>query len=169
MKKLFSVLLSIGILTACILLIISKCSKTDPDEPKDLTANIYLVAPIGSQLTGKTIGCGDILVAESKNIQFEKTPLEAILTELFARNSTNELYNYVKSPNLILYQVTIANGNADIYLKGDFAITSVCDSARIKEQLYETANQFPDIKKINFYINTQTLETYLSIAKKGFK
>jgi hypothetical protein len=169
MKKLLSAVFSIGILTAIILLIINRCSKTDSDEPKELTANIYLVAPKGSDQTGKTFGCGDILVAESKNIQYEKTPLEAILAELFARNSTNDLHNFVKGPNLILYQVTIANGNADIYLKGDFVITSVCDSARIREQLYETANQFPDIKKINFFINTQTLETYLAIAKKGFK
>ena len=169
MKKLFSAVLSIGILTAIILLIISKSSKTELDEPSELNANIYLIASEGSNQAGKTIGCGDILVAEPKNIQYEKTQLEAILAELFAQKETNELHNFVKGPNLILYQITIANGNADIYLKGDFFISSVCDSARIREQLYETANQFPDIKKINFYINTQTLETYLSIAKKGFK
>jgi len=169
MKKILSLIVSIGIIAAIIWLIINKFSKSDADEPKELTANIYLVAPKGSNQTGKTIGCGDILVAESKNIQFEKTPIEAILTELFAQNSTNDLHNYVKCPNLLLYQVTVANGNADIYLKGDLIITSVCDSSRIREQLYETAEQFPDIKKINFYINTQTLETYLSIAKKGFK
>jgi hypothetical protein len=169
MKKILSAIISIGIIIVIILLVINKCSKSDSDEPKEVTANIYLVAPKGSNQTGKTIGCGDILVAESKNIQFEKTPLEAILTELFAQNSTSDLHNYVKCPNLILYQVTLANGNADIYLKGDFIITSVCDSSRIREQLYETVKQFPEIKKINFYMNTQTLETYLSIARKGFK
>lgn len=169
MKKLLSAVISIGIVTAIILLIISKCNKTGSDEPKELTANIYLVAPKGSNQSGKTIGCGDILVAESKNIQYEKSPLESILSELFAQKSTNVLHNYIKGPNLILYQITIANGYADIYMKGDFMITSICDSARIKEQLYETANQFPDVKKINFYINTQTLENYLSVAKKGFK
>ena len=93
MIKLFSAVLSIGILTAVILLIINKCSKTDPNEPKELTANIFLIAFKGSDQTGKTIGCGDILVAESKNIQYEKTPLEAILTELFAENSTKDLLN----------------------------------------------------------------------------
>lgn len=169
MKKLFTAVFSIGILTAIILLIISRFHKSDSDGPKELTANIYLIALKGSDQTGKTFGCGDILVAESKNIQYEKSPLEAILSELFARNSTNDLHNFVKGPNLILYQVTVANGNADIYLKGDFLITSACDSVRIREQLYETANQFPDIKKINFFINAQSLETYLAIAKKGLK
>ena len=82
---------------------------------------------------------------------------------------SEELKNFVKGPSLLVYQVTIANGIADVYLKGDFNISGVCDIPRIKEQLYETAQQFSDITKVKIYINDKTLESYLSVSEEGFK
>lgn len=137
--------------------------------PKEISVNIYLVAYEGSNLSGKTIGCNDILVPITKNVLVENNEVEAALNELLITKNSEELKNFVKGPSLIVYQVTIANGIADVYLKGDFDISGVCDIPRIKEQLYETAKQFSDIKKVEIYINDKTLESYLSISKEGFK
>ncbi|MBI5731557.1 MAG: GerMN domain-containing protein [Ignavibacteriales bacterium] len=139
------------------------------DEPKEISVNIYLVAYEGSNLNGKTIGCNDILVPITRNVSVENNEVESALNELLITKDSEELKNFVKGPSLLVYQVTIANGIADVYLKGDFHISGVCDIPRIKEQLYETAKQFSDIKKVEIYINDKTLESYLSISQVGFK
>ena len=139
------------------------------DKPEEITADIYLVAYEGSKLEGKVFGCNDILVPVPKTIKVEKNNVAAVLDELLQTKDSGELKNFVKGPGLILYQVTISNGVADVYLKGDFMINVPCDIQRIREQLYETAKQFPDVKKVKFFINDQTLESYLKIAAKGFK
>jgi len=137
--------------------------------PKEISVNIYLVAYEGSNLSGKTIGCNDILVPITKNVLVENNEVEAVLNELLITKDSEELKNFVKGPSLLVYQVTIANGIADVYLKGDFNISGVCDIPRIKEQLYETAQQFSDITKVKIYINDKTLESYLSVSEEGFK
>ena len=139
------------------------------DGSKEISVNIYLVAYEGSNLSGKTIGCNDILVPITKNVLVENNGVESALNELLIIKDSEELKNFVKGPSLLVYQVTIANGIADVYLKGDFHISGVCDIPRIKEQLYETAKQFSEIKKVKIYINDKTLESYLSVAEEGFK
>ena len=137
--------------------------------PKEISVNIYMVAYEGSHLSGKTIGCNDILVPIIKNVLVENNEVESALNQLLITEDTAELKNFVKGSSLLIYQVTIANGIADIYLKGDFNIFSICDIPRIKEQLYETAKQFSDITKVKIYINDKTLESYLSLSEEGFK
>ena len=148
--------------------LVCNCGKKATNELKEITVKIYLVALEGSTLQGKTIGCDDILVPISKNIRIEKNEVESAISELFAAKDTDELKNFIKGPGLFLYQVTISNGIAEIYLNGDFGINSVCDIPRIQEQLYETAKQFSDVKEVKIYINGQSLESYLAIAKRGF-
>lgn len=145
------------------------CSKKNSDEPIEISVNIYMVALEGSKLQGKIFGCNDILVPISKNLIVEKNKIETVMIELFAAKSRDELLNFIKGPGLFLYQATFSNGIAEIYLKGDFNILSVCDIHRIREQLYETAKQFSDVKEVKIFINAQSLESYLSIARKGFK
>lgn len=137
--------------------------------PKEISVNIYLIAFEGTNLNGKKIGCNDILVPITKNVLVENNEVEAALNELLVTPSTDELKNFIKGPSLIVYQVNIANGIADVYLKGDFDISNLCDIPRIKEQLYETSKQFSDIKNVEIYINDKTLESYLSVSEQGFK
>lgn len=146
-----------------------KCGKKNSDEPQEMTINIYLVALEGSTLQGKTIGCNDVLVPISKNLLIEKNKVETAMTELFSAKNTNDLKNFINGPGLFLYQVTFSNGIAEIYLKGDFNIFNACDIPRIQEQLFETAKQFSDVKEVKIFINAQSLESYLSVAKQGFK
>ncbi|MCX6170397.1 MAG: hypothetical protein NTX65_13710 [Ignavibacteriales bacterium] len=149
------------------LLLLNGCGKKDSNEPVEMTVNFYMVAPEGSSLTGKPIDCNEILVPISKTILIEKNEVESAFTELFAAKDTDDMKNYIKGPGLFLYQSTLSDGMAEVYIKGDFAISSLCDISRIREQLYETAKQFPDVKEVKIFINAQSLESYLSVSKQG--
>ncbi len=171
MHKKYLTLLNKSLIILFSILIICACSKNKNDAEevsKEKTVYVYYVALEGTNLSGKTIGCNDVLVREEKNVIVERSPLEAALNELFTATPQGEIMNFIKGPQLMLVQVTIANGIADVYLKGDFNISGVCDIPRIQEQLYETSKQFTDLKKVNFYINNQSLDSYLSLAKDTF-
>jgi hypothetical protein len=143
------------------------CSKKR--SPSEQNINIYMIASEGTSYSGKTIGCNDVLVPVSKTVTSNGNIIEEAINSLLAEKDSDDLKNYVKGPQLILFQVNLAGGVADIYFKGDFLITGACDIPRIKEQITETIKQFADIKKANTYINNQSLDSYLKIAKDGFK
>ncbi|MEW6507833.1 MAG: GerMN domain-containing protein [Bacteroidota bacterium] len=149
--------------------LIISCSKSDSSD-KVITQDvkIYLVALEGTELSGKLIGCNDVLVPKEITVNAENSVLESTLNELIAFKSTSKLQNFVRGPALMLIQVTIANGIADVYLRGDFNISGSCDIARIKEQIYETLKQFTEYRKINLFINNQTFEKYLDVAGATF-
>jgi hypothetical protein len=149
--------------------LIISCSKGDSAD-KEITQDvkIYLVALEGTELSGKLIGCNDVLVPKEITVTAENSVLESTINELIAFKPTSKLQNFIRGPALMLIQVTIANGIADVYLKGDFNISGSCDIARIKEQLYETLKQFTEYRKINVFINNQTLEKYLDVAGATF-
>ena len=127
-----------------------------------------MVALEGTSLSGKVFGCNDKLISILKNIPYSDNMLEETLNILIAEKDTDELKNFIKGPQLMLFQVNIAGGVADIYFTGDFLISGACDIPRIKEQITQTVGQFTEIKKSNIYINNQTLDSYLKIAKDGF-
>lgn len=166
----FSLFLFLLFLSSSFLL--TNCGKSEEtkEAPKEESVQIYLVALEGSKLNGKTIGCNDKLVSVERKVIVERSPIEAAINQLMLEKpaEVEELKNFVKGPQLLLVQVTIAAGVADVYLTGDFDISTVCDISRIQEQLYETTAQFTDLKKVNFFINNQTLENYLTIAKESF-
>jgi hypothetical protein len=143
------------------------CSKKN--YPADQNVKIYLISANGTASPGKRIGCNEILVPVTQNISEDGNLIEETLNCLLAAKDTGEFRNYVKGPQLLLFQVNLAGGVADIYFKGDLQINGVCDIPRISEQINETIKQFVIIKKVNIYINNQTLDTYLDIAKAGFK
>lgn len=157
----------IALIIAAVVVLYSCSNKGGNSTEQDV--NIYLVSLEGTNQEGKAFGCNDKLIAVSRSVKVEKTPIESAITELLAAKDTEELKNYVKGFQLMLFQVTIAGGACDVYLNGELAINGVCDIPRIREQLNETAKQFTDLKRVNFYINTQPLEKYLNIAGQGFK
>lgn len=142
------------------------CSKKNSHPDQDI--KIYMVALEGTNLKGKSFGCNDMLVPVSKSIPSSDNMLEETLNLLLAEKDTDELKNFIRGPQLILFQVNTAGGVADIYFTGDFLITRACDILRIEEQITETVKQFSEIKKAKIYINNQTLDSYLKIAKEGF-
>jgi hypothetical protein len=169
MKHYLNIALAFGVITAIVFLIFNKCHNKESDTPKEIEATLYFVAYEGADVKGKVFGCNDILVPVTKKLTVESSDIETALDELISQKDTPELHNFVKGPGLFLLKVLIANNEAEVFLKGDFDITTKCDIDRIQQQLVETAKQFNQFKEVKFYIGDMTLERYLAIAREGFK
>ncbi len=169
MNRILSIIFFVIVIGGIAFFIINRCSKSGKSESNEISAKIYLVGYGGTNLEGKKIGCDDILVAVPVKLNVETSDIETALNELIKQHDTPELHNFIKGPGLFLIQVLISNNLAEVYLKGDFDISTKCDIDRIREQLYATAKQFDEYKAVRFYIGDKTLEQYLSIAEAGFK
>ena len=169
MNRIFSIVFFVLVFGGIAFLIINRCSKPGKVESNEISAKIFLVAYAGTNAEGKKIGCDDILVAVPVKLNVETSDIETTLNELIKQQDTSELHNFIKGPGLFLIQVLISDNLAEVYLKGDFDISTKCDIDRIREQLYATAKQFDEYKSVKFYIGDKTLEQYLSIAEAGFK
>lgn len=164
MNKLINKVILISFLS----ILVIGCSQSS-DEQKEQKLNIFLIALEGTEAKGITIGCNDILVPIEKELEITRSGLEAALTALMNEKSSESLKNFVRGPGLILAQVTVANMVADVYFKGDFDISGACDIPRIQEQVYSTVKQFPELTRINIFVNNVTFENYLSVAKMSFE
>jgi hypothetical protein len=128
---------------------------------------IYLVALGDAGKNGKKIGCDDSLVAITRKIPATPAPLKAALLELFADREPDKkeidlnLGNYWRG--MQLKSVAIDKGTAIIHLTGEApSVAGVCDAPRIKEQLIETAKQFPTVKKVKVFINGKPMDEVIS-------
>ena len=124
---------------------------------------IYLVAVGDDGKTGKKIGCGDSLVAVTRNIKKTAAPLTAAIRELLQTpqhpgvDGSHNLENFWKGRNLKVRSVSIANHTATIRLSGALSVAGVCDEPRIESQIDATARQFPTVKRVKVFIGKQTL------------
>jgi hypothetical protein len=128
---------------------------------------IYLVALGDNGKNGKKVGCEDSLVPVTRKIPETTAPLKAALLELFADREASQkeidlnLGNYWRG--MELKSVAIENGTAIIHLTGEAPrVAGVCDAPRIKEQIIETARQFPTVKKVKVFINGKPMNELIS-------
>jgi hypothetical protein len=127
---------------------------------------IFLVAVDDNGKTGKKIGCGDSLVPVTRDITPTTTPLKAALEELLSIKTQtygeSGLYNALYQADLTVEKATITHGGAEIALNGTYALGGTCDTPRFKEQLVETARQFPSVREVSITLNGKTLDEALS-------
>ena len=168
MKKFINIIILIAILGFAGNFVWNRCNKKNGAEFKVATFKIYMIAYAGVNVEGKKTSCNDVVTPLTKKVIVEKSAIEAAMNELFAQKDTLQLHNFIRGPELLLFNVLVADDVAEIFMTGDFRIQIKCDIDRIREQLYETAKQFKDLKQVKFYINNQSLDKYLSVAEKGF-
>jgi spore germination protein GerM len=127
---------------------------------------LFLIAVGDAGRSGKKIGCGDSVVAVTRELQPTRTPLRAALEELLRipRNygSDPELYNALHQSELRLVSVSVSRGIARLSFAGRLVMGGVCDGPRVQAQIEETALQFPTVKKVKVFINGAHLSAYLS-------
>jgi len=135
--------------------------KRDREERNSQTIKIYLVAPGDNGKTGKKIGCGDSLIAITRNIKNTAAPLAAAIRELLLTpdhpDGNPNLENFWKGRNLKVRSVSIVNNTATIRLSGEVSVAGVCDEPRIESQIEETARQFPTVKRVKVFVGNKTL------------
>lgn len=123
--------------------------------------HIYLVAVGDDGNTGKKIGCGDSLIPVTRTIKKTAAPLTAALRELLSMpqhpNDNPKLENFWKGNHLKVQSVSIRGNTATIHISGAVFVAGACDIPRIESQIEETAQQFPNVKKVNVFIGKRTL------------
>ncbi|MCL6097475.1 MAG: GerMN domain-containing protein [Bacteroidetes bacterium] len=168
MKRFFNVVILIAVIGGLGYFVWHRCNRKNGTETKETTFNIYLISDTGTNVEGEKTICNDIVTPVSKTVIVEKSEIEAAMNELFAQRDTLQLHNYIQGPGLLLFNVSVADNVAEVYITGDFRIQIKCDIDRIHHQLYDTAKQFKDLQ-VKFYINNEPLDNYLAIAEKGFQ
>jgi hypothetical protein len=135
--------------------------KRDREAQNGQSIKIYLVAIGDDGKTGKKIGCGDSLIAVTREIKKTPAPLTAAIRELLQTpphsDGNPNLENFWKGRNLKVRSVSIVNHTATIRLSGAVSVAGVCDEPRIESQIQATALQFPTVKKVKVFIGNQTL------------
>jgi spore germination protein GerM len=127
---------------------------------------LFLIAVDDAGRLGKKIGCGDSVVAVTRELRPTHTPLRAALEELLriprTYGSNPELYNALHQSDLRLVSVSVRRGMARLSFAGRLVMGGVCDGPRVQAQIEETALQFPAVKKVKVFINGAPLSAYLS-------
>lgn len=106
---------------------------------------------------GKQRGC-DRIVMIPYRIGTAEPSLDAAMRALFSwkEETVGDWLNFVaRIHSTITYShTTIEGSTASIFLTGDFPETAgSCDDRRLQAQIEETAYQFPEIQKVQIYLN----------------
>lgn len=129
---------------------------------------IYLVALGDSGQSGQKIGCDDSLIAVEREITPTIAPLRASLNELLSLREQyygqSGLYNALYQSNLQIEDIGLVNGQATIYLSGQYTLGGVCDIPRFEAQLEATALQFSTVDRVAIFLNGQAIKEALSLA-----
>lgn len=140
----------------------SNTTKTDDTAAQVSRVKVFLVAVGDEGKTGEAIGCGDSLVAVSRDITPTTKPLEAAMKELLSLKTRDYgesgLITALYQSNLTVKSVAISNGTATVKLSGTVTSGGTCDDPRIVQQLKATALQFTSVKKVDISINEIPLD-----------
>jgi len=135
--------------------------------PQQQAVKFYLIGVGDNGKSGKLVGCGDSAIAVTSKIPPTRGVLRAALEQLLSIKDQyygqSGLYNALYLSNLKVENVRIDGGYARIWLSGSLKSGGECDDPRIKAQLYETALQFPTIKKVTVFVNGRDLDELLSL------
>ncbi len=131
---------------------------------------VYLVTTDETGKRGIPFGhFGEVLVAVPRTVPATADPLTAALAELISMSSVTDSSGAVLSnhwmassdpsaPKLHAESVVVNDGVAVIRFVGRLSVAGIGDVPRILGQLDATAKQFPNVKKVEAYLNGEPLE-----------
>ena len=143
-------------------------AQNQPQDSSGQTANvkIYLIAIGDNGASGEQIGCGDSVIAVTRQVPQTQAVLRAALNELLNLKSKDYgqsgLVNSLYQSNLKLDDVYITGGKATVKISGNLSLAGVCDNPRVGAQLNNTVLQFPTVKESEIFINGKPLSDILS-------
>lgn len=130
------------------------------------SVRIYLVAIGDSGRSGARIGCGDSLIAVTRQIAATTAPLTAAMALLVSDHhryyGQSGLYNALYQSRLRVRKASVVNGIATVYLVGTMRLGGVCDDPRVGAQLRQTARQFRTVRSTAIFVNNVPLWRRLS-------
>jgi hypothetical protein len=130
---------------------------------------VFLIAPGDNGRAGHKVGCGDSAVPVEINLPSQEPGLEGALRALLALKERYQepsgLSNPLYSSALELVRVERQGAHGSdirVYLKGYLERGDECDNPRILAELQETALQFPDVSRVQFFLDDRPLAEILS-------
>jgi hypothetical protein len=131
---------------------------------------VFLILPDDGGSTGIAAGCGDSAVPVEVKLAQPEPALRGALRALLDMHSrfdrASGLYNPLYASPLSLQRVERAGAEARVYLTGYVEIADNCDGKRALAQLTETALQFPDVQRVQLWLDGKPLRDLLSTVAK---
>lgn len=135
------------------------------DEPT-LKVRVFLISPGDQGHSGHKVGCGDSAVPVELGLPRKEPGLAGALGALLALKERYQepsgLSNPLYSSALQLVRVERHGGDVRVYLKGYLEMGDECDNPRILAELQETALQFKDVSRVQFFLDERPLPEILS-------
>jgi hypothetical protein len=126
---------------------------------------IHLVSLHDGGVGGRRIGCGDSLVPVDVDLPAPRRALRGALEALLAIDTAYDprsgLYTALHSSPLQISRLQHEGGNVRIDFAGWVELEEDCDGARVWEQLTRTVLQFPDVQRVELYVDGAPLEQAL--------
>lgn len=159
------------VLLACVF----SCDPRDTEPALDLESGtvtgrvrIFLIAPEGTDAAdteGRKVGCGDSAVPVVVDLP-RKAPalagaLQALLDLHESRHAASGLLNPLYASRLSLAGIDRRGAEARIRLTGYLEIVDGCDASRVLAQITETALQFPDVQRVQVFLEGKPLRDLL--------
>lgn len=141
-------------------------------EPTALTitsgvTSIYLIALEDNGVSGKMIGCNDLVVPVEIMVDPGADALRAALDTLLGLKDQyygqSGLYNALYQSNLTVDKIEIEPNELKVELVGTMMLGGECDNPRFGAQLTETVAQFAEGRQVKIEINDKSLEDVLSL------
>jgi hypothetical protein len=161
-----------GWLLPLVLLAFFYCSPSET-ESLDLRADaptertrIFLIAPEDGGGLGSKVACSDSAVPIDVELPRQRPALEGSLEALLGLDSRYDsatgLYNPLYASPLEIQKVERTGSEVRIHLTGYVEIGGDCDGPRMLAQLTETALQFRDVQRVQFYLGGKPLGPLLA-------
>jgi len=127
---------------------------------------VFLISPGDPGRGGKKIGCGDKAVPVEIALPHPEPGLEGALHALLALKTQyhepSGLYNALYASSLELVRIERQGPATRVYLKGYLELGGPCDNPRLLAELQETARQFADVQRVQFYLDERPLAQILA-------
>jgi hypothetical protein len=150
------------------------CNQGSRRVPDDLKATartervrVFLIAPKDGGSQGRKVACDDSAVPVEVDLPVAAPALEGSLEGLFslgpgAWDTRTGFYNALHASPLTIARIDRRGAEAVVQLGGYLELGDACDGRRALAQLTETVLQFPDVQRVQFYLEGKPLREELA-------
>ncbi|HEV8579380.1 MAG TPA: hypothetical protein VGX68_09890 [Thermoanaerobaculia bacterium] len=127
-------------------------------------ARIFMISVKDGAVAGPEAGCGGKLTPIDVELPAPSPALEGSLEALLAAGDQYQsagFYNALANSPLRLERVERKGGAARIFLAGYLELGGECDGSSVLSQLTETAAQFRDLERAEFFLDGKPLRELL--------
>ena len=156
------------LLPAVLLAGLTCCARSDSAQgleagTRTRKVRVFVIA-LNDKAAGRAVGCGDSAVPLELDLPSPQPALEGALTALLSldeRPQAQGLYNALAHSPLKIERIERSGPEVRVYLTGYVELGGECDSPRVLAQLTETALQFQDVQRAQFFLDGKPLRALL--------